>query len=328
VSDEVLVPTAVQQALFPLDELGPSARRARSLPFRSELTIERASLFLSNEYEGESFVRETVIPSLDGRGDIIHRLSLGLVHSDDRERGVLRQHHQDVLYKLLQLWARQGHPVADIGGKAYGHIRTTAYALVRAIYPGNDSSRTYRRVLELLQDLQSVPVVLETVYTWQDESFERQGFTILANVSWTERGVDKKGVPRKGTESTVTILLSKQVTQGFLRRQYKVMLGATYDSLCSGGKGRRSEIARLLYPFLDEQLEEQPEYAATLTELAQRFGLKQYLHASKRREKFAPAVRALDETEIHAGRHRLRVQLEEIAEPRDVLLVARRIPNA
>lgn len=296
--------------------------RVATRPFRTELTIEQNSLFVANTYKGESFVRESSVTHPESGEEVIRRMTVGKVHATDRERGVLRQIHQDVFYKVLELWGRQGYQVGKLRNKVYGTIRVSAYELVTAVFSGGDSAKGYRRTRELLRDLTAIPVVLENVYTWQGLK-DREEFSLLSEVTWSERSVGADGRPAVGGESTVTILLSSLVTEGFLARHIKVLLGKPYEEL-DAGRGRRSEIARLLYPFLDAQLATKDTYHAKLDALAERFGLQRYPYASKRKEKFEPAMRALNGKLIHEGRNILRVSLQPSADGKDYVLRAHR----
>ena len=292
-------------------------------PFRTELTVEQNSLFVSNAFSGESFTRETVIPHPDSGEDVIRRMTVGRVHATARARGVLRQSHQDAFYKVLELWGQDGYPVVEIEGKAHGTLKVSAYELVKAIF-ASDNVRSYRRTQELLRDLASIPIVLENVYTWQGLR-DWEEFSLLADVTWSEKGLKEDGSRSLESKSYVTILLSRLVTEGFLARHIKVLLGKPYDSL-SEGKGRRSEIARLLYPFLDAQLATKDSYHAKLDALAERFGLQRYPYRSKRKEKFEPAVRVLEGRPILEGRYVLRVSLHPASDDSDFVLRARREP--
>lgn len=299
--------------------------RVATRPFRTELTVEQNSLFVANNYRGESFVRESVALHPESGEEVIRRMSVGKLHASDRARGVLKQIHQDVFYKVLELWGQQGYPVGELRGRAYGTVRVTAYELVTAIFSGDDNARAYRRTRELLRDLMAIPIVLENVYTWQGLK-DREEFSLLSEVTWSEKQLDNSGRPVAGGESLVTIMLSSLVTDGFLARHIKVLLGEPYESL-GKGPGRRSEIARLLYPFLDSQLATKDAYHAKLDSLSERFALQRYPYRSKRKEKFEPAVRALNGKPIHEGRYILRVELQPSADGEDFVLHARRVPG-
>lgn len=293
-------------------------------PFRSELTIEKHSLFLSNQYKEDHFVREWTTTHPESEEPIEHRVTVGKTDEDSRTWGVLKQIHQDVFYKLLKIWGDQGYPVEGRSpGLTYGTISISAYELVMQLR-GNDGAMHYRKVRELLQELMSIPVVIENSYTWQGVE-DRQQFTLLSGVYWTDKGVDKKTRrPRKGGESRVAIALSAKVTESFLQQQVKTLLAEPYMALGSGGQGRRGEVARLLYPFLDGQLATKDRFHIRLDGLAQRFGFVLHQKKSYRRRQFVSAVRVLDGKAILGDRYRLRVRLQESEDGTDYVLQARR----
>jgi len=125
-----------------------------------------------------------------------------------------------------------------------------------------------------------------------------------------------------GDNSRVTILISSRVTEGFLNKHIKALLGKPYKTLREGRHGRPSEIARLLYPFLDGQLASKDEYHCKLTLLAERFGLRADPRKSYRQKQFATAVAALDGKAIQGERCMLRVRLELASDGKDYVLVA------
>jgi hypothetical protein len=317
---DALVPAKPVQLALALTRPAPIPSR----PFRTELTVEQNSLFVANNYQGEHFVRQSVVRHPGTGEDIVRRMSVGKLHPTDRARGVLRQIHQDCFYKVLELWGQQGYELGLIRGKRYGVVRTSLYELVNAIFGATDNARSYRRTRELLRDLQAIPIVLENVYTWAGLK-DREEFTLLGDVSWSEKRLDRSGKPSEGGRSTATIVLSSMVTEGFQASHFKVLLGQPYEAL-GQGRGRRSEIARLLYPFLDTQLAENEVYEGPLDALAERFALHRYAHRSKRKEKFAPAIRALQGKPILEGNYRLRLELVAVSD--DYILRAERVDPA
>ena len=84
------------------------------------------------------------------------------------------------------------------------------------------------------------------------------------------------------------------------------------------------EIARLLYPFLDGQLHDKPEYTVKMDALAERFCLRRYRFKSQRREQFTFAVSVLDGKPIQEGRYTLRTTIRQSQDGQDFMLVARR----
>jgi len=295
-------------------------------PFRSELTIENHSLFVANHYKEDFFVRQWLVKHPESGEEVIRRLTVGKTNEEDRARGVLTQTHQDMFYKLLKLWGDRGYRLGTWDGKTYGSFTMSAYELVHALR-GSDGVRHYRRVQILLQDLTSIPVVLENVYTWQGLQ-DRLQFTLLNGVQWKDRGVDEKTkLPKRGGTSEVSILFSEMVTEGFLNKHVKTLLGEPYRSLGTG-KRARGETARLLYPMLDAQLSKKERYRVRLQALEERFGFLPLRYKAHRKRRFASAIRMLDGKLISRGDYRLRVVLQDSEDGKDCVLSARReAPN-
>lgn len=299
--------------------------RVATQPFRTELTVERNSLFVASTFKGDHFVRESVVKHPESGEEVIRRVTVGKTGEKGKARGVLTQAHQDVFYVLLQIWGEAGNPVVEISGSPHGVVSASGYELVTRVCAGDDSSKAYQRTRDLVRDLAAVPVLLENHYTWQG-LVDREEFTLLDRVHWRERGVDRDtGRPSRKGRSEVKIHLSPNVTTGFLDKNIKVLLAGPYQALRDGGK-RRGEIACLLYPWLDLQLSRRESYAAKLENLTTRFGLTPCRFKSKRKEKFAHAVKALDGQLIQQGRYRLRIAVTESADGLDFVLTARREP--
>ena len=303
----------------------PFPKRAKTKPFRSELTIEQSSLFVANRYRKKHFSREWELEAPSGT-IVYRRLTVGKSNKDDESRGVLKQIHQDVFYQLLKLWGEHGYKLGEVDGKTYGSLTTSVYQLVTAIRK-NDSVREYRRVQNLLQDMTSIPVVLETERPDKGEK-DRNQFTLLDAVRWDGKKLDNKTLrPKPGGESKVTILFSSMVTEGFLNKHYKTLLGEPYRSLGAPKRGGRGELARLLYPYLDAQLATKTNFHIKLRALAERFGLTQHRKMSHRKRQFATAIAALNGKPIKSEDHVLKVHLRESSEDDDYVLVAKREPN-
>ena len=302
----------------------PFPKRTKE-PFRSELTIEQSSLFIANRYRKKFFSREWEIKNPDGE-PLLRRLTVGKVHQDDEPRGVLRQVHQDVFYRLLQLWGEHGYGLGTYDEKTYGSFTTTVYRLVTALR-NNKSVREYRRVQTLLRDLASIPVVIETINRLSRRK-DRQEFTLLSEVNWNELGIDERtNLPEKEGKSEVTILFSSMVTEGFLDKHYKTLLGEPYRSLGSKTRRQRGELARLLYPYLDAQLAIKTNFHIKLQSLAERFGLTRHRKMSYRKRQFMSAVNMLNGKLIKSEDYVLKVSLRESSEEDDLILIAKREPN-
>lgn len=300
--------------------------KVQTQPFRSALTIEKNSLFVANQYKGDVFVREWETKEQDTGEPITHRLTVGKTDKGDRARGVLTQAHQDVFYRLLRLWGEQGHTLGEVDGVTYGSFTMSAYRLVMSIR-NNNSVREYNRVRRFLQDMVSIPVVLENSYPWQKKR-DRLHFTLLNGFHWNERSVDElSGRPKVGGESKVTVLFSSMVTESFLHRDIKTLLEGPYRLLGTGSKGRRGEVARLLYPYLDAQLAVKPDFHIRLSRLAERFGFSLHGKKSLRKQQFESAIRMLNSKLIRGEEYRLKIRLHESEDGTDYVLHARRELN-
>lgn len=297
----------------------PFPRKVRTEPFRTELTIEQSSLFVANGYKKKYFTREWVIKGKEG--EIIRRkVAVGKVSDKDEPRGVLKQVHQDVFYRLLQLWGARGYKLGEYEGTAYGVLKISPYELVTSLR-GSNSVVHYERVQGLLRDMAAVPVVVENEFLDRRDRIE---FTLLNGVEWKEFSIDKETHrPKPGGKSEVTILFSSMVTEGFLDKHYKTLLGAPYRSL-----GNKGELARLLYPYLDAQLATKDHFHIKLQALAERFGLTQHNKLSYRKRQFENAVKSLHGKMIKSEEYVLRVSLRESVEDDDYIFVAKREPNS
>ncbi|MFH1919441.1 MAG: hypothetical protein ABIP48_06090 [Planctomycetota bacterium] len=299
-------------------------------PFRADLEVERSPIFVSNTFKGDSWTYERELVHPRSGEPVIQRVSVGRLHDKDRPRGALKQIHQEVFYKLLKLWGDQGYPIMereDEDGEqiTVGVFGLTAYELVTYLR-GNDSVDHYRRVQTLLQDLASTPIVLEHEYSWQETS-DRRSLKLLADVEWREKKVDPKTRrPKPDGFSKVTIYFSRTVTEGFLSKNVKQLLLGPYESLGAGGRGRRAEVARLLYPILDHELSSKESFNCTLTSLCERLGMTPQPYKSIRGRPFKQAVRQLTGKPILGERYQLQVQLRESQDGQDYVLEARRHP--
>ena len=297
-------------------------------PFRSERVVEQNSLFVANRYKGHCFIREWEVQHPSGSGEpVTKKLTVGEPDPKRGGYGVLKQVHQDVFYKLLQLWAEQNSELETNDPtnteKIRGAFTISAYDLVCRI-KGNDSASNYKRVQNLLQDLTAIPVSLESTYEWQG-SIDKKHFTLLGDVYWDGKDLDKTTLrPKPGGFSKVTICFSKFVTDGFLKKRVKALLSSPYESLGTPGRGGSGELAKLLYPYLDGQLAKKDRFHIKLAALGAHFGLSSYRYKSKRKEKFSPAIAVLDKKPILGSRYHLRVVLRESSDGKDYVLEARR----
>ncbi len=318
--------------------------RIPSRPFRAWLTVEQASLFVSNDFRGDRQTTEQKIVHPDTKQSGVRRVTVGTGVGDKQGSfGVLRQIHQEAYHKLLELWGNAGLPVLASKSNSrvgYGQIVTSGYAIVAAIRggalfaddgnltrPANHSGKDYARVRQLVRDLASIPIVVEA--QWDSGSHERVEFTLLQGVTWKER-------KEAGSEPTeeVSLLFSDIVTRGFLDHDVKIMLMQPYEDLgAKDGEGRkkrgnRAEMARLLYRHVEGQLASKDTYTANLDTIAERLGFARYRFKSDQIRKMKPAITAIDGLPILAAQRKgllMRTSIGTGAEGQPMLLARREI---
>jgi hypothetical protein len=312
-------------------------------PFRSELTIESTTLFVVNSFKGHWYTCKREIEDENGQ-KVTQQITVGRLNKRHTPRGVLKQVHQEVFYKLLKMWgddpqneyrlnrlrkeALRDQKEAERKNikrnreEILGSFTTTPYALVKALR-SSDSQKDYDRVHALLDDLATIPIVIESL---GKETRSRRYFKLLAYVDWNEVNVDHKTRrPKPGGESSVTIYFSPLVTEGFLKKRVKQLLMTPYLEL-----GARSDLARLLYSALDYELASKNEYHCRLTKLAERFGMAEHQYRSFRRRPFEQAISRLNGCPILGEHYTLHLCLRPDANDLDDVLVAtkRRISSS
>jgi hypothetical protein len=289
---------------------------------RTELTIERHAFFVSNTYKGNSRVYDREIRDPETGEPIIQRIMIGCTPENSRrEYGVLRQVHQEVLYKLFSLWADQGYKITEIAEFHYGSITTSAYQLVKYLC-GRDSVNDYNWVRTILRDMEHTPIVIKSAYTWQGVQ-DLNDFCIL-KTEWCGIPIDKNTLrPKTDGESKVQILFSSYITQGFLRKNIKSFAMNPY--LCLKDKGRKG-LAKLLYSMFDYELANKEEYHISLSSLADRLGTTKYKFKSLQRQKMEPSIKSLNGALILDSKFKLAVSLRDSQRKNDFVLDAKRIP--
>ncbi len=303
-------------------------RRTQTRPFRSEIGIERTPIFVSSSFKGDWREYRRVVTDPRTNEPIEQVVRVGRKHKTDRPRGVLQQVHQELFFKLLALWDRAGYPIyAPNDGAdctAMGYLVTSAFELVKFASGGKYNGYRYTRIRSLLADMAAIPIVREHHYLHRDV-VDVDEFTLLYGADWTGRNIDRStGVPLGGGRSEVRIVFSPLVTLGFMRQEHKPLLLGTYLSLGADGRGRRAELARLLYPLLDHELARKPAFHCKLATLAERLGCRVFKYRSQRRQQFQGAVQALNGLPILSEKFRLRLALEESKDSTDWILRASR----
>lgn len=306
-------------------------------PFRSELYTESMPLFVANSFKEESRSYERKLKHPETGEPIIDRVVVGKTGKKDRERGVLKQEHQEAWYKLLKLWDEQGYSLKTEKATV-GVLKVTQYELVMALV-GDDSAKAYARVGRLLADLAGIPILRSQHYSWQNKT-DKVGFTLVDGATWIAENVDAETMrPFPGGRADVTVSFSPFVTEQFLRKHVKqVMLtpylelsGVRARDLEEGGSkerssraGRRAALAPLLYSKLDYELARKDRYHIKLAPLFAELGMTAYRYKSQRKQRALFAVKALNGKPIAGEKYKLRVTIRESSDGKDFVLEAER----
>ncbi len=309
-------------------------------PFRAELYTESMPLFVSNSYKGESRVYERELKHPQTSEPILDRIIVGKAARRDKERGVLKQEHQECWYKLLKLWDEQGYAL-ETDKATMGVLKMSQYKLVMALI-GDDSAKAYGRANRLLADLSGIPIQRSQTYLWQGKS-DKVSFKLVDGVTWVAENVDTKTMlPRPGGRAEVTVSFSAFVTEQFLRKRVKQLLLTPYLELSATDRelsahtkaasqgparprgGRRSALAPLLYAKLDHELASKDRYHIRLETLLSELGMATYRYKSKRKEKVDPSLERLNGKPIVGEKYTLCVSLREATNGKDFILEAER----
>ena len=290
--------------------------KIESRPFRASLAVEALPVFVSHSYREPCWVYERKIPDPETGGTIVQVIRVG-------GEKVLTTAHQRCWYQLLHLWGEAGYPLVVDGRQTWGKLEVSAYKLVKHLR-GDDSSHHYKQSRRLLRDLSSIPIRREEFYEDKVDDVE---FTLLNGVEWNGCALDRRTRrPRPGGSSDVLVLFSNFITESFLRRKVKALMLQPYLRLTQT-KGRSAEIAPLLYPRLDYQLAGKNTYHRKLEPLIAELGLQPCSYKSKRKERIAPAIAALDGMAILGEEYRLKVDLRLARDESDWVLIAGKSPR-
>ena len=285
---------------------------------RSDVTISKFPLFVSNNYKGSewSWEREGFDP--DGTR-VKYIVQVG--NSKTFIRGVLKQKHQELLYFLLKIWGERGHPISDVDGVFRGGLRLSLYELVKG-FTGNDGGRDYEKTIILLQELSAAPISvkkinLETAFYELDEF--RHISCDLREIGF--RTWEKNAKQYRLTE--VSILFSAFSTENFLRRKVKQISFDQYKKIGSRNS-RRSGFETLVCDYLEYQLSTKEGFRVALESVFKRFGEPCPKYKSEQKRK-ADRLLSLNEIPIVAGKYKLQVSIQETVDGKAYNLVAKRI---
>ncbi|MEM7495979.1 MAG: hypothetical protein AAF471_07640 [Myxococcota bacterium] len=237
--------------------------------------------------------------------------------------GVLTHRHQGVMYELFRIWTQGEKKIAEIEGRPRAFIAMSAYQLVKSICK-KDHPENYNYVRRIVGELASIPISIKNAYT-RYGIVRELGFRVLGEVEWNTTWERKKGERGPREAAQVYIQFSAVTTEGFLHGYLRNFCLDVYRGIRgSERKGRHSLVAAGLYVLLDAELATKEAYNISLAGLLAELGLRPGDYKSKRKDRIASAVDAVNGKAICGGAYRLHVCLRLSSDRSDYILVARR----
>lgn len=285
---------------------------------RSDVTLSKFPLFVSNNYKGSewSWEREGVDP--DGTRV---KFVVQVGNSETFIRGVLKQRHQELLYFLLKLWGERGYPISDVDGFICGGIRTSLYELVVG-FTGGDRGSDYKTMRTLLQELSAAPVSIKKNNlendTYEIDEFRHISFNLkeVGIYTWFKTGKQQR-------LTQISIRFSAFLTENFLRKKVKQISFDQYKKIGSRNS-RRSGFENLVCDYLEYHLSTKEGFRVALESVFKRFGEPCPKYKSRWKTRAKPLL-SLNGLPIVAGKYKLQVSIQETADGKGYNLVSKRI---
>lgn len=256
-----------------------------TMPTYTQGRIEKEIVFLSNSSRNKSIIVYK---------DDDKRVTIGKV--GDREYGVFKTRHRDLVYAVLYLWAKKHFPRTRFEGSEsyYGYISTSKYELLKLLKP-NDykaNGKDYKNLMGTLYDLGSIPVEVFD----PKENEEKRVYKLFFSVNYDSDN---------NSSEPLEIYLNKDLTDSYYLKD-KVML-FFFDIY----RNFSSDVAKTLYIIIDGYLRgNQYHYNIKVDKLCNLTGLTRYSHNSKQINHWNKALKELDGCLI-SSMNRIKVDLYE-----------------
>jgi len=166
---------------------------------------------------------------------------------------------------------------------------------------------------EILQDLQAIPISFEVDVADGENSFRGCVFSLLNNALF-----ECSGKAGRGQGGKVKILLHSYITEAYFRGEHCLS-----TKLLQPHEELKTEIARMLYDYLDRVLAGVKKYEKVLSDLIPELGLSEegYGWKSERKKLFLKPVKELCGLPLSTGK-KLSVEISETRDKSDWKLVA------
>jgi hypothetical protein len=266
---------------------GAIKEKTKALMVRSELNLERNSVFAVSTYRKKS--REIVIRDTSSPGEVFERRAIIGRTVDGVETGVLTVHHFKVYLALVELWEKAGKPI-------HGPIHFTTLRIMKRLGMA-DSGWEYERLKKWLFHLRQIPLTfVDSFFIPKEGSFKSlKPFTILNHLEIYER---KKVGKEQKTRGYGEFRFDDHILESLINNYTHPL---RFDVIKSFKK--RKDLTILLYVYLDRNLALRKKYVVRLEKLFEHLDLSQtYIRRpSDRKVKIEPVLKELEGRPLSTG---------------------------
>ncbi|MFC1718382.1 hypothetical protein ACFL6S_32300 [Candidatus Poribacteria bacterium] len=275
---------------------------------RSELNLERNSIFTVSTYKGNS--REVSIIEKGPNGEIRERKAIIGRTVQGIETGVLTTQHFKVYLTLTKIWEEAGRPVNE-------PVRFTILKIIELLGIV-DAGPNYEMIKQQLMTLRQIPLTfIDSFFVPGEGSYKSlRPFTILNHLEIHERG--------NGTEqrSYGEFQFDRYILESLVNNHVHPL---RLDIITGFRKHR--DLAILLYTYIDRNLALRSNYEVGLQKLFSHLDLSQgYIkYASQRKQKIQPVCDLLEGKPLSTGTLSY-CRILKVKEKNDYKLVCRKKP--
>lgn len=280
---------------------------------RSELNLERNSVFTVSTYHGKS--REVVIRKTTPTGEISESKVIIGKTIDSVETGVLTTHHFKLYLALIKLWEGAGRPIND-------PVHFTILKIINLLGMINSGSN-YELIKRQLTQLRQIPLTfIESFFMADQETFSSLNpLTILNHLDIYER---KNIRGTKKTRSYGQFQFDRHLLESLINNySHPLRLDVIREFK------KHKDLAILLYIYIDRSLAFKTKYQIGLEKLFDHLDLSQsYIqYPSQRKEKIVPVLQQLEGKLLSTGTLSY-CRVDKTADGKDYKLICRKKPFA
>lgn len=292
-------------------EVKPKPKQVSSL-VRSELNLEKNSVFTVTTYRGES--REIITTEKNPRGEVIEKQIIVGKTAEGKETGVLTTNHFKIYLALIELWEKAGRPLNE-------PIHFTGYKLIKRLNLA-DTGEAYKRTKRWLYGLRQIPIeFIHSFYVPEQGSFTSlEPFTIISHLRMYER---KKVGKAQKTRGYGEFQFDRYILQNLIGNYVHPLRLDIINSF-----KKHKDLAILLYIYIDRNLAFKEKFEINLKNLFDNLDLSQnYVkYPSQRKMVIEPVLEELKSKPLSTGTLTY-CKVQKTKDDKDYKLVCRKKPN-